>query len=184
MKIPLSTLLLSSMLVCSGYAKDIPYRYLGRIETTNPAFISVEKFPNQSEFLLISTFAPIASGTVSVIPNIDSIVASGNFTEAKTKVLSNTFRWPNELKPVPQDVFGEGLNAIVVPDGFLSPGKSDGNVFILATDPKDVTNMQQLYKISSPRPGYYYHMGFWIDMDGDGRKDFLTARTNTKAGQG
>lgn len=27
-------------------------------------------------------------------------------------------------------------------------------------------------------------MGFWVDLNGDGRKDFLTARSNAKAGQG
>jgi hypothetical protein len=32
--------------------------------------------------------------------------------------------------------------------------------------------------------GYFYHMGFWIDLNGDGRKDFLTAKCNAKAGQG
>jgi len=27
-------------------------------------------------------------------------------------------------------------------------------------------------------------MGFWVDLNGDGRKDFLTARSNAKAGEG
>jgi len=27
-------------------------------------------------------------------------------------------------------------------------------------------------------------MGEWIDLNGDGRKDFLTARSNAKAGEG
>ena len=27
-------------------------------------------------------------------------------------------------------------------------------------------------------------MGVWVDIDGDGRKDYLTARSNAKAGQG
>jgi hypothetical protein len=27
-------------------------------------------------------------------------------------------------------------------------------------------------------------MGEWVDMNGDGRKDFLTARSNAKANQG
>ena len=27
-------------------------------------------------------------------------------------------------------------------------------------------------------------MGFWVDLNGDGRKDFITARSNAKAGEG
>ena len=27
-------------------------------------------------------------------------------------------------------------------------------------------------------------MGYWVDLNGDGRKDFITARSNAKAGQG
>jgi hypothetical protein len=184
MKVPLSTLLLSSLLVSCGFAANVDYRYLGRIETTNPAFLSVEKFPGQPEFLLISSFAALSSGSVSVIPDIASTIKNLSFAQAKAHVLANTFKWPNEVRPVPQDVFGSGVNAIVVPDGFLPPGKTEGNVFVITTDPKDVTVKEQVYKISAPKSGYFYHMGVWIDMDGDGRKDYLTARTNAKAGQG
>ena len=27
-------------------------------------------------------------------------------------------------------------------------------------------------------------MGYWVDLNGDGRKDFVTARSNAKAGEG
>ena len=42
----LATLALSALMVTVGFASEIGYKYLGRIKTTNPAFISVEKFPN------------------------------------------------------------------------------------------------------------------------------------------
>jgi hypothetical protein len=38
---------------------------------------------------------------------------------------------------VPHDVFGQ--RALVVPDGFLVPGKSDGNIFIVTIDDSDIT---------------------------------------------
>ena len=135
----LATLALSALMVTVGFASEIGYKYLGRIKTTNPAFISVEKFPNQPEFLLISEFGALVSGKVSVIPNIGQAVLSSNFTGLQTYELYNNFKWPNSVSTVPEDVFGQGVNAIVVPDGFLPPGKGNGNIFVLTTDIEDVS---------------------------------------------
>lgn len=51
-------------------------------------------------------------------------------------------------------------------------------------DASDITLAKNTYKISPAKSGYFYHMGEWIDLNGDGRKDFLTARSNAKAGGG
>jgi hypothetical protein len=51
-------------------------------------------------------------------------------------------------------------------------------------DASDITLAKNTYKISPAKNGYFYHMGEWIDLNGDGRKDFLTARSNAKAGGG
>lgn len=51
-------------------------------------------------------------------------------------------------------------------------------------DSADVTKTKATFKISANKNGYFYHMGEWIDLNGDGRKDFLTARSNAKAGGG
>lgn len=40
------------------------------------------------------------------------------------------------------------------------------------------------YKISQKKSGYFYHMGMWVDVNQDGRLDYVTARTNAKAGDG
>lgn len=39
------------------------------------------------------------------------------------------------------------------------------------------------HKISAKKSGFFYHMGKWVDINGDGRLDYLTARTNTKKGE-
>ena len=182
----LATLAITSLLSICGFASaasDVGYKYLGKINTPSPAFIKVEKFPGQQEFLLISEFGAFSSGKVSVIPNIKDIVNSRNFSSApQAKALYSNFKWPNSVSVVPQDVFG--VNAIVVPDGFLPPGKTEGNVYVMTTDPADLTKAQQVYQISPSKSGYFYHTGFWVDIDGDGRKDFITARSNAKADQG
>ena len=79
------------------------------------------------------------SGKVSVIPNIGQAVLSSNFTGLQTYELYNNFKWPNSVSTVPEDVFGQGVNAIVVPDGFLPPGKGNGNIFVLTTNIEDVS---------------------------------------------
>ena len=47
-----------------------------------------------------------------------------------------------------------------------------------------LTTVKETNKISADKDGFFYHMGEWIDLNGDGRKDFLTARSNAKAGEG
>lgn len=102
---------------------------------------------------------------------------------AKTHEIKHaSFKWPNEVTAVPDDVF-EGSNCLVVPDGFLVPGHTDGGVYILDMDHTDVTKSLGKYTLSKKK-GYFHHMGFWVDLNGDGRKDFLTARSNAKAGEG
>ena len=83
---------------------------------------------------------------------------------------------------MPQDVFDE--RAIVVPDGFLVPGKKDGGIYIIRMDPEDITKTVDTVEITAKKNNYFYHMGEWVDLNGDGRKDFVTARSNAKAGEG
>lgn len=158
-------------------------RKLGQIKALNPAFVSVEKFKGQNEFLLVSSFGAMSSGHVYVIPEIADIVNSRAFDKVESHFLGSSFLWPNEVATVPKEVFGEGVNAITVPDGFLPPGKTNGEVFIITTDPKNVSQKMDQYQISTKKSGWFYHMGRWVDMNGDGRLDYLTARTNTKKGE-
>lgn len=117
------------------------------------------------------------------MPNITEAVKAGDVSKLKSVELNTpNFQWPNDVKVVPHDVFGQ--NAIVVPDGFLVPGKSDGGIYIVTMDSADVTKTTGTHKISAKKSGYFYHMGEWLDLNGDGRKDFLTARSNAKAGGG
>ena len=177
----LFALLSSALLVQVGLATDIAYKLLGTIKTDSPAFLQVQKFPNQPEFLLISEFGAFSSGKVSVISNIrDAFEGKAQFSDLKSTVLSSAFKWPNSISVIPEDVF-PGVNAIVVPDGFLPPGKTNGNIYVLKTD---LHTQNTLYQISAQKSGFFYHTGVWIDIDGDGKKDYLTARSNAQAGMG
>ena len=86
------------------------------------------------------------------------------------------------MKVVPYDVFNQ--RAIVIPDGFLVPGHSNGGVYVVTMDETDIETADTSYHISTEENGFFYHMGEWVDLNNDGRKDFITARSNAKAGEG
>ena len=88
------------------------------------------------------------------------------------------FIWPNVARAVPEDVFGQRV--IVVPDGFIPPGKNNGGIYLVQMDSNDVTKTSKTVTMTHNTNGFYYHMGFWVDLNGDGRKDFLTAKCNSK----
>lgn len=55
---------------------------------------------------------------------------------------------------------------------------------MLRMDAEDVTEVTEKVQISPSKDGFFYHMGFWVDMNGDGRKDFITARADAHEGDG
>mmetsp|Transcript_44470 Transcript_44470/g.60320 ORF Transcript_44470/g.60320 Transcript_44470/m.60320 type:complete len:299 (+) Transcript_44470:31-927(+) len=156
---------------------------MGKFKVKNAAFPEMGKYDDSDDFLIVSSFGALSSGHVYVVPDVASYIQNDDVKNADAfKLKTPSFEWPNEVKAVPSDVF-EGKRAIVVPDGFLVPGKSNGGVYIIEIDANDVTQAVNTYTLSKKK-GFYHHMGFWVDLNGDGRKDFLTARSNTKAGQG
>ena len=51
-------------------------------------------------------------------------------------------------------------------------------------DKNDVTKTTKTIKLAQDIPSYWYHKGHWIDMNGNGRKDLLIARSNYREGGG
>ena len=72
----------------------------------------------------------------------------------------------------------------MVPDGFLVPGKKDGGMFVVRMDPENLTKTVDTVRITAKKNNYFYHMGHWVDLNGDGRLDLITARSNAKKGKG
>ena len=141
------------------------------------------KYEDSEDFLLLSSFGALSSGEVYVVEGIKDAVASGDASSLQSvKLDTGSFVWPNMVEVIPQDVFGE--RAIVVPDGFLVPMKTNGGVYVIRMDSSDITKVNDVVKISPKKNGYFHHMGYWIDMNGDGRKDFITARSDAKVGHG
>ena len=164
-------------------APDVAWTSIGHFKLDHPAFPTVTSYADSESFLLCSSFQAIGSGHVYVVPDVADAVKAGDVsTLVQHKLDTPGFAWPNDVQIVPEDVFG--FRAIVVPDGFLVPGHSDGNVFIIKMDDADITKTVSTTQISPSKKGYFYHMGHWIDLNRDGRKDFITARSNAKEGGG
>ena len=179
-----NALLGASLAAFASATADLDFTSANHFKLKHAAFVNVAKFEDEEEFLLVSTFtgSPFGHGYVYMVPNIRDAVKAGDVSDLDPVQLDTPkFEWPNDVQAVPQDVFGE--RAIVVPDGFLVPGKSDGGVYIVRMDATELTKTTETVTISKKK-GYFHHMGYWVDLNGDGRKDFITARSNAKAGEG
>ena len=154
-------------------AAGIHYRPLGDISINNPSFVEVLQCGSAtSPSLWITQFSGELNepGKLYAIANISSYYP--DFSTAKPFQISSDFKWPNRVSVAPEEI-GDYL---VVPDGFLVPGKSTGGIFLINCDLQQRKHNLKPLELTSPKLGWFYHMVVWRDMNGDGRMDILTAR--------
>jgi len=111
--------------------------------------------------------------TTLSVNDIGSALASGRMRQLRmeVEVEDPQMLWPNKLDHAPPSVQGNKGPMLVIPDGFLVPTKSDGNI-LLHQDGK-------LHRITPQLKGHFYHEVEWRDMDGDGHLDILCPRAIT-----
>ena len=127
--------------------KDLVFTSQGHMKMKKPSFTNVGSFEGTDDFFVIASFGPLTSGSISMVPGIkDAVIAGDASVLSSVKLDTGSFEWPNNVEVVPSDVFGE--RAIVVPDGFLVPGKSNGGVYLTTIDSTDVTKATGTKKIS------------------------------------
>lgn len=157
----------------------------GKLELIRPAFLF---YDDSKDEVLISSFGKTNKASDPFqwpLPAYSSILKlpgsqfvemfqnrafEGNFRSEIQWVRERGFpelQWPNKLSRVPEE-YGD---FIVVPDGFLVPLKSDGNIFL-------ADKSGELYRITDNSPNRFYHEVEWHDFNGDGLKDILTVRVN------
>ena len=162
---------------------DLELTSNNKFKVKNSAFINFGKWEDSEDFMIVSSFGPMSSGHVYVVPGVKDAVIAGDVSSLEgVKLDTPHFEWPNNVEQVPFEVFDE--RAILVPDGFLVPGKKDGGVFVIRISPDDVTQTVDTVRISAKKNNYFYHMGHWVDLNGDGRMDLITARSNAHKGHG
>ena len=141
----------------------------------NPAFVrALSCTGGGPPSLWITNFAAFVAGEVLTVYNLSA--SYPNFSEAKVRLLSSAFKWPNIISMAPAE-FGEYL---VVPDGFLVPLKETGGVYLLKINCNGTTTTlaSEPIEITKPKRSYFYHMVVWQDMNGDGLLDVVTARVD------
>ena len=173
----------ATAIVCAIATPDVAFHSMGKFDLMHAAFPAVASFEGSETFLLVSSFGMFTPGSVYVVPNLKEAITGNTVSELKSiRIDTPNFIWPNVVEVIPHDVFNQ--RAIVVPDGFLVPGKNNGGVYVVTMSDSDITKSVETFQISSKKNGYFYHMGKWVDLNGDGRKDFLTARSNAKVDGG
>ena len=91
---------------------DVQYESLCSFNASKPNYLSLTKFPETDWFLLFSEARHEKDyGSVYVVPDAADAVKYGCVTGLKQFELHvGHLSWPNNVKAVPQDVFG--FNAI------------------------------------------------------------------------
>lgn len=93
-------------------------------------------------------------------------------------VINGEYLWPNELSDYRDK---NGFRVLLVPDGFLMPGQSDGAIYAIR-DPDNPNSVP--VRITAQKKGWFYHRAVHVKLPG-GVEGILTARARkTLLGRG
>jgi len=84
-------------------------------------------------------------------------------------VINGDYLWPNELSDYRDK---NGYRVLLVPDGFLMPGQSDGAIYAIR-DPDNPNSVP--VRITAQKKGWFYHRAVHVKLPG-GEEGILTAR--------
>ncbi len=159
---------LVSCAVATASAVELP-RNLGAMTSNKPAFLYVlPTSPGSDPSLLIASFQAFGRDEVRRISNVSAYLTQ--FPAARESVLTSSITWPNGIHAMPAAL--SSGDHLMIAGGFLVPGKGTGAISVLNTRDNTVK------KITKDKSGWFYHRVAWLDMNGDGRDDIVTARAN------
>jgi hypothetical protein len=132
-----------------------------KLKIPHPAFLSYDQ---DSDEILISSFG--ADFGILVVQSKVFAIPASNVTRdlatapVRTVVDDKKLLWPN--------LVSKHDGTLIIPDGFLPPGKSNGNIYAYVNG--------TLEPLAPEKKDAFYHKADWVDFNGDGLKDLLTAR--------
>ena len=173
-------LFLGTLVNCSYVPRSI-----GQISIQYPAFtFFVQNKADPTKYhLAISAFdaVPFSSDYVYYIKNFNPS-SSSNIQTLNDKNLV----WPNEAIYIEDTIINaktDPYGGLVVAAGFLVPTKSNGGIFyypFTSDDRSVVTSASPIQLTVDPqdKTSWFYHRSRYVDLNGDGKLDFLTCRTH------
>lgn len=165
---------LLSVLAILAITSEAAYnlRPVGNFSVPNPSFLGFVRNGKSLDFIITSfTGNPFAKSQIYNIYDFNSVYP--NLEAVKATSVTDQLLWPNQFTEVPAGLFGACDYALLFADGFLVPGKSDGNLYVIKFTGGVASAPIALNTVKS---GYFYHMTVFVDMNGDGKLDILTAR--------
>uniref|UniRef100_A0A7S3DB35 FG-GAP repeat protein n=1 Tax=Palpitomonas bilix TaxID=652834 RepID=A0A7S3DB35_9EUKA len=151
----------------------------GTLDVEHPSFLvrTPSPFTDGKDVLWITQFTgnPLKKGTISYVDDVRSIADWGSANQVHVQEFDEKFTWPNKVSLLPDGAIAGVEKALVVPDGFLVPGKSTGSIKVLVLKSSTV-DAGTVVELAPEKSGYFYHEATWLDLDGDGDLDCLTAR--------
>lgn len=162
-------ILLITVVTCSSVAKsDITPVLLNKFNVPHAGFSTLLRtwtLNSTSWALVISSFNPVPFTTddVYTIPNVEWQLT----TNITPQVLTNQVTWPNGIVSAGQLV----PYSIIIPSGFLVPGKTNGNLYFLDKG-------EPIALVPDESTKWFYHDADFKDMDRDGFLDIVSGRAN------
>lgn len=155
-------------------------RYLGSISCRTPAMTFLRPLrQGEREALIVCSFGMLGRDAVRVVPEPGARLSLLDRTVPE--LLTDEVVWPNEALPAPSGALD--FEALTVAGGFLVPGKNPGAVVLLPLPRGGGTGRMHPLRVTTERAGWFYHRAEWLDVNGDGRLDLLTARARKTVGR-
>ena len=89
------------------------------------------------------------------------------------EIVSEGLLWPNNITPYEGGTSNNSSTTFILGDGFLVPGKSTGAIHRITVDANGNAKDE---KLTTDKKDWFYHKGVFVDVNGDGLKDIVTAR--------
>jgi hypothetical protein len=170
------SILVSSILAAALPNANLP-ELVSKVPLKNVAFAKII-----DDSLILSAFdaTPIFGKDAAFVVSPNELLKPT--TKASFQKIGGSIVWPNTVTKAPSSLFG--MEGMVVPGGFLVPGKTNGGISFAPGGNGVYQDFITLFQNSN---GYFYHQVEFIDVNGDGALDMISCRAKkplTGAGYG
>jgi hypothetical protein len=139
------------------------------LDINKPGYLSLVEDPvHHADHLIVSSFQLFGKDKLFSISAWPKGLSSPDQLTVTT--LTEAITWPNEARAAGVNLFS--TQGMLVSGGFLVPGKSTGAITFVPWSQPDSAQ-----PLTSAKKGWFYHRTEEWDVDGDGLKDIVTARS-------